>query len=122
MRDVDPTRLRQLQSLALPHDDVLAIGTTRGRVVVVDLKDGAARGSIELGGGPVDVEEGPRPGTVLCHRRDADLLFDVDSGALFPVAVGGVDAARSVALPAPVVRIPVGRCGYRRRRRRRRSR
>ena len=120
--DVDPTRLRQLQSLALPHDDVLAIGTTRGRVVVVDLKDGAARGSIELGGGPVDVEEGPRPGTVLCHRRDADLLFDVDSGALFPVAVGGVDAARSVALPAPVVRIPVGRCGYRRRRRRRRSR
>ena len=95
--DVDPTRLRQAQSLALPHDDVLAIGTTRGRVVVVDLKDGAARGSIELGGGPVDVDEGPRPGTVLCHRRDGDLVFDVDSGALVPVAADGVDTVGSVA-------------------------
>lgn len=63
-------------------------------------RDGTARGSIELGGGPVELQAGPRPGTVWCHRPDhgdADVLFDVDSGALFPVAVGGVDAARSVA-------------------------
>jgi hypothetical protein len=94
---------RDLMSIASPRTGLLAFGTTRGQVVLVDLDPawtrGAVRGVLAVDDGPLRLREGPRPGLLLAQPtaagRRTGTLLDVDSGAAFvvPHDAQGVAAA-----------------------------
>jgi hypothetical protein len=96
---------RDLMSIALPRAGLLALGTTRGQVVLVDLDAtetrGAVRGVLAIDDESLRLREGPRAGLLFAQPtlsgRKTGTLLDVDSGAAFIVASDARDADASDA-------------------------